>query len=92
MNHPLSIVGKVFLFSGLYVGRVRFFRLGRCKASRKKPTVVAPRVIVEVSSPVLRNIQRTGRGQGAIFAKKSIILSNKCEGYVMAPRVCRLRR
>ena len=42
----------------------------------------APALTVEVASPVTRQIQRTGRGQGALFAHETVILSNKQEGYV----------
>lgn len=37
---------------------------------------------VRVAAPVKRIVQRTGRGQGALFAKESVVLSNKQEGYV----------
>ncbi len=41
-----------------------------------------PPLTVQVAQPVVRTVVRTGRGQGALFAKESIILSNKQEGYV----------
>ncbi len=47
----------------------------------------APALTVEVASPVTRQIQRTGRGQGALFAHETIILSNKQEGYVSTVEV-----
>lgn len=42
---------------------------------------------VQVTAPVRRTVQRTGRGQGALFAKESIVLSNKQEGYVSKVQV-----
>ena len=57
------------------------------KAAQKKAPADVSEVVVEITSPVLRNIQRTGRGQGALFAKESIVLSNKREGYVVAVNV-----
>ena len=47
----------------------------------------APALTVQVASPVTRQIQRTGRGQGALFAHETIILSNKQEGYVSTVEV-----
>lgn len=47
----------------------------------------APALTVEVASPVTRQIQRTGRGQGALFAHETVILSNKQEGYVSTVKV-----
>ena len=41
-----------------------------------------PPLTIQVAQPVVRTVVRTGRGQGALFAKESIILSNKQEGYV----------
>ncbi|MCY4388630.1 MAG: efflux RND transporter periplasmic adaptor subunit [Desulfurellaceae bacterium] len=41
-----------------------------------------PPLTVQVAQPVVRTVQRTGQGQGALFAKESVILSNKREGYV----------
>jgi membrane fusion protein (multidrug efflux system) len=35
-----------------------------------------------VAKPVWRKVQRTAQGQGALFAKESVILSNKLAGYV----------
>jgi membrane fusion protein (multidrug efflux system) len=37
---------------------------------------------VETAKPVWRKIQRTAQGQGALFAKESVILATKMPGYV----------
>jgi len=37
---------------------------------------------VQVAKPLWKKIQRTAQGQGALFAKESIILSSKMPGYV----------
>ncbi len=53
-------------------------------AKTQGQTAVAPPppLTVQVAQPVVRTVQRTGQGQGALFAKESVILSNKREGYV----------
>ena len=48
---------------------------------------VSQRLTVQVASPVLRTIQRTGRGQGALFAHEKVVLSNKQAGYVSTVHV-----
>jgi membrane fusion protein (multidrug efflux system) len=46
-------------------------------------TAAAPQVLtVQVAKPVWLKVQRTAQGQGALFAKESVILSNKMAGYV----------
>lgn len=47
----------------------------------------APGLTVQVASPVMRQIQRTGHGQGALFAHETVILSNKQDGYVSTVHV-----
>jgi membrane fusion protein, multidrug efflux system len=37
---------------------------------------------VRVTKPVWRKVQRTVQGQGALFARESVLLSNKLPGYV----------
>lgn len=41
-----------------------------------------PPLIIQVAKPIWRAAQRTAQGQGALFAKESVILSNKLAGYV----------
>jgi membrane fusion protein, multidrug efflux system len=44
---------------------------------------VTPSVLtVQVAKPAWRTVQRTTLGQGALFAKESVVLSNKMPGYV----------
>ena len=52
------------------------------KAQGQSALAPPPPFTVQVARPVVRTVVRTGRGQGALFAKESIILSNKQEGYV----------
>jgi membrane fusion protein (multidrug efflux system) len=48
-----------------------------------QPAQAAPaRLTVKVAAPTKRTVQRTGRGQGALFAHETVILSNKQAGYV----------
>ncbi len=42
---------------------------------------------VQIASPVMRQVQRTGSGQGALFAHETVSLSNKQDGYVSTVRV-----
>ncbi len=52
------------------------------KTSEESAAVTPPALAVQVVQPVWRTIQRTTRGQGALFAKESTILSNRLPGYV----------
>ncbi len=58
-------------------------------AKTQEETALAPPppLTVQVAQPVVRTVVRTGRGQGALFAKESILLSNKREGYVQRVHV-----
>jgi membrane fusion protein (multidrug efflux system) len=81
------------LLPGLFLGLVSFYTLTGCKASSSeveaaKPTAeqTAPAepqsIAVQVAKPLWRKIQRTARGQGALFAKESVVLATKLPGYV----------
>jgi len=48
------------------------------QASQAEPQVMT----VQIAKPVWRKIQRTAQGQGALFAKESVILATKLPGYV----------
>jgi len=48
------------------------------QASQAEPQVMT----VQIAKPVWRKIQRTAQGQGALFAKESVILATKMPGYV----------
>ena len=83
MKHCLFFLGQTFLALALLV-------LPSCQSSSSEAaktqgqTAAAPPppLTVQVAQPVVRTVVRTGQGQGALFAKESIILSNKKEGYV----------
>ncbi|MGE0680446.1 MAG: efflux RND transporter periplasmic adaptor subunit [Candidatus Binatia bacterium] len=51
------------------------------KTQEHAAPVEAPALSVKVALPVWRTVQRTAQGQGALFAKESVILSNKTPGY-----------
>ena len=67
-----------------------FFSLTGCESanseaakSTEQSTQAAPEMMtVQVAKPIWRKIQRTAQGQGALFAKESVLLSNKLPGYV----------
>jgi len=48
------------------------------QASQAEPQMMT----VQIAKPVWRKIQRTAQGQGALFAKESVILATKLPGYV----------
>ncbi len=83
MKHCIFLLGQAGLVLILLV-------FPSCQSSSSEaaktqgPAGVAPPppLTVQVARPVVRTVVRTGRGQGALFAKESIILSNKQEGYV----------
>ncbi len=81
MKHVVFFLGQVYMALALLV-------LPSCQSSSSEvakaqnQTAVAPPLTVQVAQPVVRTVVRTGRGQGALFAKESIILSNKQEGYI----------
>ena len=55
----------------------------RSEAAKTPEQNAAPTPLtVQVAKPAWRTVQRTALGQGALFAKESVILSNKMPGYV----------
>lgn len=52
------------------------------KTKEESAVTAPPPLTVQVAQPVWRTVQRTARGQGALFAKESVVLSNKLPGYV----------
>ena len=52
------------------------------KTAEQEAAAAPPALTVQVAKPVWRNVQRTAQGQGALFAKESVILSNRLAGYV----------
>jgi membrane fusion protein (multidrug efflux system) len=89
--HPLQLPIIVASFCCVFV-------LTSCKSSSSeveaaKPTPeqtisTEPQLLtVQVAKPVWKKIQRTAQGQGALFAKESVILATKMPGYVNAVAV-----
>jgi len=53
------------------------------KPTAEQIAVAEPAVMpVQVANPIWKKIQRTAQGQGALFAKESVILATKMPGYV----------
>jgi len=52
------------------------------KTAEQEAAAAPPALTVQVAKPVWRTVQRTAQGQGALFAKESVILSNRLAGYV----------
>ena len=52
------------------------------KTQAQAALVEPPLLSVKATTPVRRTVQRTAQGQGALFAKESVTLSNKTAGYV----------
>lgn len=53
------------------------------KPASEEVSIAEPQVMtVHVAKPQWKKIQRTAQGQGALFAKESVILSSKMPGYV----------
>lgn len=53
------------------------------KTAEQQAQAAAPEMLsVHVTKPIWRKVQRTVQGQGALFAKESVQLSNKQPGYV----------
>ena len=53
------------------------------KSAPERAVLSEPEVMtVQVAKPLWKKIQRTAQGQGALFAKESVILSSKMPGYV----------
>ena len=89
MKHSLFVLTHVYLFLSvcLFPGCQSSSSEAAKTAEQKAVTPPPPALTVEVAQPVTRTVQRTGQGQGALFAKESVILSNKKEGYVSRVKV-----
>ena len=87
MNRYVCVMGPIFILLG-------FFAFTGCQSPSSEAAkatqieVVTPSALtVQVTTPTLRTVQRIAQGQGALFAKESVILSNKRDGYVSTVRV-----
>lgn len=78
------VVPLLALLGGCQSGDSEVAQAEAAKAGQADQAAVAgvPALAIQVASPVTRHIQRTGRGQGALFAHETVVLSNKQEGYV----------
>ena len=84
MKQCVFMLGQAFLLLSLLPGCQSS---GSEAAKTPEDAALPPALIVQVTQPVMRTVQRTGQGQGALFAKESVILSNKKEGYVQRVHV-----
>jgi multidrug efflux pump subunit AcrA (membrane-fusion protein) len=73
----------VAVLAGCQSGDSKVAQAETVKAAQAEP----PGLTVRVASPELRHVQRTGRGQGALFAYETVVLSNKQDGYVSTVQV-----
>ena len=83
MKHFVFLLGQVCLVLILLVFPSCQSSSSEAAKTQGQAAVAPPSPLtVQVAQPVVRTVVRTGRGQGALFAKESVILSNKREGYV----------
>ncbi len=83
MKHFVFLLGQAFLVLVLLVfPSCQSSSSEAAKTQDQAAVAPPPPLTVQVAQPVVRTVQRTGQGQGALFAKESVILSNKREGYV----------
>ena len=66
----------------LTTGGCKLARSEAAKTTEQNTAATPPPLAIQVARPVWRTVQRTAQGQGALFAKESVILSNKMPGYV----------
>ena len=88
MKHCVFLLGQACLVLVLLV--LPSCQSSSSEAAKTQDQTAAtppPPLTVQVAQPVVRTVTRTGQGQGALFAKESIILSNKKEGYVQQVHV-----
>ena len=77
------VLPLVAVLAGCQSGDSKVAQAETVKAAQAEP----PGLTVRVASPELRHVQRTGRGQGALFAHETVVLSNKQDGYVSTVQV-----
>ncbi|HXG19323.1 MAG TPA: efflux RND transporter periplasmic adaptor subunit [Methylomirabilota bacterium] len=81
-------IPSVLLWSALLCGSLPLCgcHSARSEAAKTQEAVSTPTetppLPVRAVTPVRRTVQRTAQGQGALFAKESVLLSNKPAGYV----------
>jgi membrane fusion protein (multidrug efflux system) len=83
IRNPQSTIGWLAVFASLLVvAGCDSAHSEAAKTAEQKAAAAPPALTVQVAKPVWRKVQRTAQGQGALFAKESVILSNKMAGYV----------
>ena len=83
---PLVACGSFFV-AGCQSGEPEVAEAEAAKPDGQHAQAVPPRLTVQVATPTKRTVQRTGRGQGALFAHEKVVLSNKQAGYVSTVHV-----
>lgn len=78
--NPQSAIGLLAALVGLLA--IAACNSDRSEAAKTPGHNAPPPLTVQAVKPVWRTVQRTAQGQGALFAKESVILSNKLAGYV----------
>jgi membrane fusion protein (multidrug efflux system) len=81
VRSPQSAVGLLVVIASLLVVAGCDSAHSEAAKTPEQNTAPAP-LTVQVAKPAWRTVQRTALGQGALFAKESVILSNKVPGYV----------
>jgi membrane fusion protein (multidrug efflux system) len=76
------LIGGALLGGGLQLVGCNSANSEAAKAQEQDAQVETRLLSVKAAVPVRRIVQRTAQGQGALFAKESVILSNKTPGYV----------
>jgi membrane fusion protein (multidrug efflux system) len=76
------LIGGALLGGGLPLVGCKSANSEAAKTQEHSVPVETPALSVKVALPVWRTVQRTTQGQGALFAKESVTLSNKTPGYV----------
>lgn len=79
----VRVLTSVALFSGsLPLVGCNSANSEAAKTQEQSVQTETPALSVKVAHPIRRTVQRTAQGQGALFAKESVVLSNKTPGYV----------
>ncbi len=87
MKRYICVMGQSFIVLGFFVCTGCQSPSSEAAKATQTEVVTPSALTVQVTKPTLRTVQRIARGQGALFAKESVILSNKQEGYVSTVRV-----
>ena len=83
VHSPRSVVRLLAAIAGLLVvAGCDSVHSEAAKTAGQEVAAAPPTLTVQVAKPAWRKVQRTAQGQGALFAKESVILSNKMAGYI----------